>query len=113
MSSTGHAFDRVPHERAGAPSFRDLLARVRAVMRGALDNADLPFTRVVEAVGAPRSATHSPLFQVMCVLQDASLDEEVVMDGLKQEDVEVPTRTQQAAAHVGTCSDMKQLQLHA
>ena len=70
-------------------------------MRGALDNADLPFTRVVEAVGVPRSATHSPLFQVMCVLQDASPDEEVVMDGLEQEDVEVPAHVRQAAASVG------------
>ena len=58
-------------------------------MRGALDNADLPFTRVVQAAGAPRSAAHSPLFQVMCVLQDASVDAEVAMDGLTQEAVEV------------------------
>ena len=61
-------------------------------MRGALDNADLPFMRVVEAVDAPRSAAYSPLFQVMCVLQDASLDQGVVMDGLKQEALEVPAR---------------------
>ena len=74
---------------AGSPSFRDLLARVKAVMRGALDNADLPFMSVVEAVGAPRSAAHSPLFQVMCVLQDASLDQGVAMDGLEQEALEV------------------------
>ena len=58
-------------------------------MRGALDNADLPFTRVVEAAGVPRSAAHSPLFQVMCVLQDASLDQDVLMEGLEQETVEV------------------------
>ena len=75
---------------AGSPSFRDLLVRVKAVMRGALDNADLPFMRVVEAVGAPRSAAYSPLFQVMCVLQDASLDQGVLMDGLQQEVLEVP-----------------------
>ena len=58
-------------------------------MRGALDNADLPFTRVVEAAGVPRSSAHSPLFQVMCVLQDASLDQDVVMEGVEQETVEV------------------------
>ena len=75
--------------RAGAPSFRELLARVKAVVRGALDNADLPFTRVVQAAGVPRSAAHSPLFQVMCVLQDAGVDAEVVMDGLTQDFVEV------------------------
>ena len=78
-------------------------------MRGALDNADLPFTGVVEAAGAPRSAAHSPLFQVMCVLQDASLDEEVVMDGLKQEGVEVRASTRQAAASVSACTMLLQL----
>ena len=100
------------HARAGSPSFRDLLARVKAVVRGALDNADLPFTRVVEAAGVPRSAAHSPLFQVMCVLQDASLDEEVVMDGLKQEAVEVRARVRQAAAFVSACAMLLQLQAH-
>ena len=97
------ALSHVPGGRAGSPSFRDLLARAKAVMRGALDNADLPFTRVVEAVGVARSAAHSPLFQVMCALQDASLDEEVVMDGLTQDAVEVPARARQIAALGCTC----------
>ena len=62
------------------------------MVRGALGNADLPFTCVVEAAGVPRSAAHSPLFQVMCVLQDASPDQEVAMEGLRQEAVEVLAR---------------------
>ena len=72
-------------------------------MRGALDNADLPFTRVVEAAGAPRSAAHSPLFQVMCVLQDASLDQEVAMDGLKQEAWRCPPACQSGCLFVMYC----------
>ena len=77
-------------------------------MRGALDNADLPFMRVVEAAGVPRSAAYSPLFQVMLSLQDASLAQDVAMEGLKQEAVEVPPVTELAGhtcyeAFAGLC----------
>ena len=75
--------------RAGSPSFRELLSRAKAVVRGALDNADLPFTQVVQAAAVPRSAAYSPLFQVMCVLQDASFDQEARLDGLEQQTIEV------------------------
>ena len=76
---------------AGSPGFRELLSRAKTVVCGALDNADLPFMQVVQAAGVPRSTASSPLFQVMCVLQDASFDQEARLDGLEQQTIEVLT----------------------
>ena len=74
---------------AGSPGFRELLSRAKTVVRSALDNADLPFMQVVQAAGVPRSTAYSPLFQVMCVLQDASFDQEARLDGLEHHTIEV------------------------
>ncbi|MEV6599790.1 amino acid adenylation domain-containing protein [Actinoplanes sp. NPDC051346] len=57
-------------DTSGDPGFRELLARVRAGDLAAYDHADLPFDRVVEAVNPRRSASHSPLFQVMLSYQN-------------------------------------------
>ncbi|MHA6616154.1 non-ribosomal peptide synthase/polyketide synthase [Pseudonocardia sp. DLS-67] len=49
----------------GAPSFRQLLDRVRETGLAALEHADLPFQQVVEAVNPVRVPGRNPLFQVM------------------------------------------------
>jgi amino acid adenylation domain-containing protein len=55
----------------GDPSFNDLVDRMRAVVLRALDHQDLPFERLVEAVSPPRQLSHTPLFQVAFVHQNA------------------------------------------
>ncbi len=57
------------------PSFEKLLAQVRETTVGAYEHQDVPFETVVEALQPQRSLAYSPLFQVMFVLQNASIGE--------------------------------------
>ncbi|GAA1292609.1 non-ribosomal peptide synthetase [Saccharothrix xinjiangensis] len=52
-------------------SFVELLAQVNRTALDAFAHDDVPFDRVVEAVGAPRDPSRTPLFDVMVVLQNA------------------------------------------
>ncbi|MCC5648475.1 amino acid adenylation domain-containing protein [Nostoc sp. XA013] len=66
---------------ADNPSFRELLHRVKEVALGAYTHQDTPFELLVEKIQPQRDLSHTTLFQVMFVLQNAH-NSEIELPGL-------------------------------
>jgi amino acid adenylation domain-containing protein len=74
------------------PTFNDLLQSVQKDALEALAHQELPFERLVQELQPQRSASHSPLFQVMFALQD-ELSESLRLSGLTISPFQVDTAT--------------------
>ncbi|MEU0878094.1 non-ribosomal peptide synthase/polyketide synthase [Lentzea sp. NPDC005914] len=72
--------------------FRELVADVRQTVLDAFAHQDVPFERVVDAVGPERDPSRNPLFDVMVLLQNTA-DEVPEIAGLAVEEVQPPVVT--------------------
>ncbi len=77
---------------AGNPTFNELLTRVKEVALEAYAHQELPFEKLVEDLQPKREMSHSPLFQVMMVLQNAPRTK-LQLPGLTLSSLEVNNRT--------------------
>jgi len=59
---------------SGNPSFRTLLRRVRKTTIEAFAHQDVPFEMLVDEIQPDRDMSHTPLFQVMFVMQNAPVE---------------------------------------
>ncbi|MGF9820109.1 amino acid adenylation domain-containing protein [Brevibacillus agri] len=73
-------------------NFYELLKRVRNDTLEAYSNHDVPFEYVVNELQPNRDLSHTPLFQVMFVLQDAK-HEWIPMQGVTRSRMEVASKT--------------------
>lgn len=73
---------------SGDPTFITLLARNRSILLDAFEHQHVPFERVVAEMGHPRTRDHSPIFQVMFVLQNFR-HQVPKLAGLQVEDMDV------------------------
>jgi non-ribosomal peptide synthetase component F/acyl carrier protein len=74
------------------PSFKELLPRIREMALSAYAHQDLPFEMLVEALQPERDLSHTPLFQVMFVLNNAPTSE-VELTGLSVSELPIESAT--------------------
>ncbi|WP_353931424.1 non-ribosomal peptide synthase/polyketide synthase [Okeanomitos corallinicola TIOX110] len=77
---------------SGNPKFNELLTRIRSTALSAYTHQDLPFEMLVEILQPERDLSHSPLFQVMFILQNAPMSE-IELTGLTVNSLAIETAT--------------------
>ncbi|MFD6103684.1 amino acid adenylation domain-containing protein [Nocardia salmonicida] len=73
--------------------FTALMARAREVSLAALDNADVPFDHIVEAVNPPRDTTRNPLFEAVFSYENLPPSPALDLGDLTVSALDIPSET--------------------
>jgi amino acid adenylation domain-containing protein len=65
----------------GAPSFRELLARLRAAALADYAHQEMPFERLVEELRPERDPSHNPIYQVVFALETSTRPDRLDLPG--------------------------------
>jgi amino acid adenylation domain-containing protein/thioester reductase-like protein len=74
------------------PTFNELLPKIREMALSAYAHQDLPFEMLVEALQPERELSHTPLFQLMFVLQNTNIPE-IELTGLTVSSLPIESST--------------------
>nr|WP_304984929.1 non-ribosomal peptide synthetase [Corallococcus sp. CA047B] len=77
----------------GAPSFRELIARVKQQALGGYARQDMPFERLVDVLQAPRDLSRTPVFQAILNVINVPEAQTTEGQGLRIGGVDVPVTT--------------------
>jgi amino acid adenylation domain-containing protein/non-ribosomal peptide synthase protein (TIGR01720 family) len=83
----------LPVDAGGNPTFAELAGRVRHLALDVLARQDMPFEHLVDALHPERTLSHSPLFQVMFILQNNRAGS-MTLPGLDVQPIETPSSTE-------------------
>jgi amino acid adenylation domain-containing protein len=97
---------------SGDPSFRELLARVRAIAIGAYERQDVPFEKLVEELNPERNLGQTPLFQVMFALQSVPV-ETLEIPSLTVSSVEIDRHTTKFDLFLAVSEEPRGLEVRA
>jgi amino acid adenylation domain-containing protein len=78
---------------AGNPTFSAVVSQVSDAMIAALEHQDVPFDKVVEALGPKRDLGHYPLFQVEFMLHQDDMSANLDLPGIQVANVPIETGT--------------------
>ncbi|MDF5732843.1 MAG: condensation domain-containing protein [Rhizonema sp. PD38] len=67
---------------SGNPTFRELLSQVREMTLEAYDHQNLPFAKLVEELQSERHLSQTPMFELLFVMENASLIKSRQLSGL-------------------------------
>ena len=74
-------------------TFLDYVSQVRSTAMDAYDHQDIPFERIVDALGVSRDMSHTPVFQVMFVLQNTPGGTKIRLPGVTVEALNIERNT--------------------